>query len=64
VTPRDQWQDAFKALGFSEAAARSYARMIAASVDSNFDMSENPIRGPTTLESYIEQLVEKRAAAA
>jgi uncharacterized protein YbjT (DUF2867 family) len=64
VTPRNLWQDAFKALGFSEAAARSYARMIAASVDSNFDMSENPVRGQTTIESYVEQLVEKRAAAA
>jgi uncharacterized protein YbjT (DUF2867 family) len=64
VTPRDQWQAAFQALGFSEAAARSYARMIAVSVDSNFDMSENPIRGPTTLQSHIEELVGGRAAAA
>jgi hypothetical protein len=38
--------------------------MTAASVDSNFDMSGDSIRGPTTLESYIEQLVGVRAAAA
>jgi uncharacterized protein YbjT (DUF2867 family) len=63
-TPRHQWKATFKALGFSEAAARSYARMTAASVDSNFDRSENPVLGPTTLEEHIEQLVGGRAAAA
>jgi len=38
--------------------------MTAVSVDGNFDMSENPIRGTTSLEAHIEELVRGRAAAA
>jgi hypothetical protein len=64
VTPRRQWQQAFKALGFSAAAADSYARMTAASVDSGFDMPAEALRGTTTLETYIHELVSGRAAAA
>jgi uncharacterized protein YbjT (DUF2867 family) len=57
VTPRERWKQAFQALGFSDAAADSYARMTAASVDSNFDVPEEPLRGTTTLETYIRDLV-------
>jgi hypothetical protein len=44
-------------MGFSDAAAESYAGMTAASVDGNFDTPEEPLRGSTTLETYIRDLV-------
>jgi uncharacterized protein YbjT (DUF2867 family) len=59
VTPRDQWAVAYRALGFSAAAARSYARMTAISVDGGYDLPERPVRGDTTLEQYIAQLVAR-----
>jgi uncharacterized protein YbjT (DUF2867 family) len=57
VTPRERWKQAFQAMGFSDAAAESYAGMTAASVDGNFDTPEEPLRGSTTLETYIRDLV-------
>jgi uncharacterized protein YbjT (DUF2867 family) len=59
VTPRDKWKDAFRRLGFSEAAAESYARMTAVSVDSGFKSSDDPLRGATTLDAYIRNLVDR-----
>lgn len=59
VIPRDQWIAAYRKLGFSAAAAESYARMTAVSVDSGFAMSEPFERGETTLEEYIGALVGK-----
>lgn len=59
VTPRDQWQQAFKALGFSDAAAFSYARMTAAAVDSGFDVADDPLRGTITLDAYVRDLVNR-----
>lgn len=59
VTPREQWEEAYLALGFSEPAAKSYARMTAVSLDSGFDHDPNPIRGSTTLEEYIRKLVAR-----
>lgn len=53
VTPREKWREAFRELGFSDAAAHSFARMIAVSVDNGFDMPADAIRGTTTLEAYI-----------
>jgi uncharacterized protein YbjT (DUF2867 family) len=57
VTPRGKWKEAFVAQGFSEAAADSFARMIAVSVDHGFDTSDHPLRGRTTLEGYIRRLI-------
>ncbi|UWU68452.1 NmrA family NAD(P)-binding protein [Bradyrhizobium sp. NC92] len=59
VLPRDQWIATYRKLGFSAAAAESYARMTAVSVDSGFAMSEPFERGRTTLEDYIGTLVAK-----
>jgi uncharacterized protein YbjT (DUF2867 family) len=53
VTPREQLQQAFQSLGFSDAAADSYARMTAVSIDTRFELSDNPLKGDTTLESYF-----------
>jgi uncharacterized protein YbjT (DUF2867 family) len=60
VTPRDQWKQAFVGMGFSEAAAESYARMTAASIDEGFDLSDDPLRGSTTLDDYIADLVARQ----
>ncbi|WP_408952194.1 NmrA family NAD(P)-binding protein [Lysobacter sp. Hz 25] len=60
VTPRDQWKQAFLALGFSDAAADSYARMTAVSIDGGFDLSDDPLRGTTTLDDYISDLVARQ----
>jgi uncharacterized protein YbjT (DUF2867 family) len=57
VTPREKLKDAFLGMGFSAAAAESYARMIANSIDNGFDISDDPLRGKTTLEAYIQNLV-------
>lgn len=59
VTPREQWQDAYRKVGFSEAAARSYARMTGITVDEDYDMPDDPVRGPTTLQSYVDALVAR-----
>lgn len=58
VTMRDQWEEAYRELGFSEPAAHSYARMTAVSVDGDYDMPDAPIRGCVKLESHIEHLVK------
>jgi uncharacterized protein YbjT (DUF2867 family) len=59
VIPRDQWIAAYRTLGFSDAAAESYARMTAVSVDSGFAMLEPFERGETTLDEYVGGLVAK-----
>jgi uncharacterized protein YbjT (DUF2867 family) len=59
VTPRSKWKEAFRALGFSAAAADSYARMTAVSVDSRFETSDETLRGTTTLETYIRELAAR-----
>ncbi len=60
MTPRDQWEQAYRKLGFSEAAAHSYARMTRISVDGGFEMPKSPERGQITLEAYIRALVARR----
>lgn len=57
VTPRDQWEAGYRKLGFSNAAARSYARMTAKTADKDYDMPADPVRGPTTLQNYVDALV-------
>jgi uncharacterized protein YbjT (DUF2867 family) len=58
-TPRAGWVDAFRALGFSSAAATSYARMTGDTLD-NLARPASPERGPTTLTDYIAALVRQR----
>ena len=61
VVPRAKWQETFRQLGFSEAAAASYAGMTARCVDQGFEMPEDRWRGGTTLVAYIDVLVERAA---
>jgi uncharacterized protein YbjT (DUF2867 family) len=57
VAPRERWEDIFKGLGFSDAAARAYARMTAVSLDGGFAMPADPIRGRVTLHDFIAAAV-------
>jgi uncharacterized protein YbjT (DUF2867 family) len=57
-TPRSEWLSAFQALGFSPAAAASYARMTAVTVD-RVERPDTPERGHTTLAEYINALVRR-----
>ncbi|MBY3025210.1 NmrA family NAD(P)-binding protein [Rhizobium leguminosarum] len=56
VIPRENWEDAYRGLGFSDAAAHSYARMTALTVDGP-EYPEDAIRGSTSLQAYIDKLV-------
>jgi uncharacterized protein YbjT (DUF2867 family) len=62
VTPRDQWTQAFKALGFSEKAADSYAGMTAMTLDRRHPLPDAPVRGSTSLQSYVDALVRDDAS--
>ncbi|TDW20774.1 uncharacterized protein YbjT (DUF2867 family) [Rhizobium azibense] len=56
VIPRGNWEDAYRSLGFSDAAAHSYARMTALTADGP-EYPEDPIRGSISLQTYIGKLV-------
>lgn len=59
--PRDAWVHAFRELGFSAAAAQAFANMMAATVDGRAPYPRDPVRGPTTLQAYIDALVRAGA---
>jgi uncharacterized protein YbjT (DUF2867 family) len=59
-TPRSELAATFRALGFSEVAAASYARMTEVTIDSA-ERPEAPERGPTTLTDYVSSLVSREA---
>jgi uncharacterized protein YbjT (DUF2867 family) len=54
--PRKQWKQAYQNMGFSKPAAESYARMTAATLDDIRAKPETPVRGSTSLQSYIAVL--------
>jgi uncharacterized protein YbjT (DUF2867 family) len=57
VVPRAQWEAAFTAIGFSVAAAHSYARMTAATLDEHYEMPGEPERGIVTLQAFVNESV-------
>jgi uncharacterized protein YbjT (DUF2867 family) len=59
VTSRERWVEAFKGLGFSEEAAQSYAKMTALTLDVHYTVPDTPVRGATSLEQYVTELVRK-----
>lgn len=61
VTPPEQWEQAFRSLGFSEAGAKSYAAMTRITLE-NKEEPEKPERGATSLDEYISALVRKSTA--
>lgn len=58
VTPPAQWEQAFRSLGFSDAAARSYAAMTRVTLE-NTQEPAKPERGATSLDEYISALVKR-----
>lgn len=58
VVAPEQWVEQFKAIGFSETAAQSYAGMTRVTVE-GASMPQSPERGSTTLQDYINALVER-----
>jgi uncharacterized protein YbjT (DUF2867 family) len=58
VTPPAQWEQAFRSLGFSEAAAKSYAAMTRLTLE-NKEEPDKPQRGATSLGEYISALVRR-----
>jgi uncharacterized protein YbjT (DUF2867 family) len=61
VTPRERWEEAFRGLGFSEEAARSYARMTAVTVDESM-LPASPIRGEISLMDYAVSAARRSAS--
>jgi uncharacterized protein YbjT (DUF2867 family) len=59
TAPREQWEAVFRGLGFSEAAAASYARITEVTLDGDYDQPDAPERGTTTLQAYVERLVSR-----
>jgi uncharacterized protein YbjT (DUF2867 family) len=62
VIPRERWLQTFRELGFSEAAAASYAGMTGITLDRRYEPSAPPVRGKTSLESYVTELVRRSSA--
>ena len=60
-TPPAQWEQAFGALGFSKAAAKSYAKMTRITLEEKCE-PEKPERGAISLREYISALVKKSSA--
>jgi hypothetical protein len=56
TTPRDRLAEGFRAIGFSDVAAQSYARMTEATIDGTFPA--DPRRGRITLDDYIAGLIK------
>lgn len=54
---REDWIEAFKAQGFSAAAADAYARMTAMALDGPVTPQSETEKGETTVDAYIEALV-------
>lgn len=63
VTPRERLEEAFRSLGFSEPAARSYASMTRVTIDEVYEPATPPIRGTVTLDDYISTLVRESGRA-
>ena len=61
VTPRHGLQQAFETLGFSHAAAESCARMTALSIDAGFAMAADSVKGPTSLQEHLRDVLSLRA---
>ena len=60
--PPSDWVGAFQSLGFSNAAAKSYAAMTEATVNGEFPALDETEHGATSLRSYIEDLVSNSPA--
>jgi len=57
-TPSSEWKNSLLSQGFSEASATSFVRMIQATLDGK-ERPANVLRGKTTLQEYISQLISR-----
>ena len=60
-TPRAEWKQALEKMGFSEPAAESFCAMTAATLAAK-NFPEPDVRGPTTLQQYVDDLVAAQPA--
>ncbi len=56
-TPPERWEQTLESMGFSKPAAKSFAAMTAATLNSGFPDPASVLRGATTLNAYVQQLV-------
>jgi len=61
VTPPGRWEEGFKSLGFSPAAAKSYAEMTRLTYEQPYS-AESPVRGRTSLRAYVQALAGRQGA--
>lgn len=60
-TPKEKWIPALKEVGFSDKAAKSMAAMTAVTLKADYEKSNSPLRGATTLQQYIGDLVTQKS---
>lgn len=58
VVARERWVQTFLSMGFSRSAADSYANMTAVTLE-RCERPATPLRGTTTLEGYVDQLLTR-----
>ena len=56
--PREKWSETMKQIGFSEIAAASMVKMTEITITA-LEKPDSPVRGATTLDEYIAELVAK-----
>ncbi|GAB3643216.1 NmrA family NAD(P)-binding protein [Spirosoma arcticum] len=59
-TPQEQWVSVLISMGFSLKGAESMAAMTEVTLKKEYKSPDSPVRGHTTLQSYINQLVRKQ----
>lgn len=57
VIPQNKWIDHFEERGFSSISAKSYAHMSEIAFYKEYQVPKHPVRGSTTIDTYIERLV-------
>lgn len=60
TTPREQWAGTLQGMGFSDKAAASFAAMTAKTLEAPC-LPDAPVRGATTLQQYLRDLVANAA---
>jgi uncharacterized protein YbjT (DUF2867 family) len=59
VIPQEKWIESFQALGFSEKSAASYSKMTKIAMNRDYSVEGTHVRGPTSLDDYISNIVKK-----
>ena len=59
-TPQEQWVPVLTSMGFSTKGAESMAAMTEVTLKKDYELPDSPVRGHTTLQAYVNQLVRKQ----